>query len=170
VRYERDLKRLASHLHDGQRNAVERDRAFVDEIVQNIVARREPHAPYVVFYFDPRRPSDTVDMALHEVAAESVGHSQRKLEVDAVAALEITESSARYGLRDHLGGKASPRGGGRSETGATDRDGVPDVQRAGHTDRIDLEVEHATPSPAAADAAALDHDPGEHLKPVPARA
>src|SRR5918992_5829288 len=167
VRYESDLEGLTPHFDDGQRYAIERNRALVDEVAQNIFARGEPDAPQVVLFFDSRGAGDTIHMTLQEVASKPVSHSEGKLEIDSVAALEIAESRAGHGFRHDLRRKATPRARGYGEAGPVDRHGISDSELARHPGRFDLEVEDGTSGPAPADGAALDHDAGEHLAASP---
>ena len=68
---------------DGQRDAVDRDRALLDAVAQQLERRLDPHAHAVALGRDRGDRADAVDVALHLVAAERIAGTERRLDVDA---------------------------------------------------------------------------------------
>ena len=93
VRDQRDLERVVVERGDGERDAVDGDRALLDAVAQDLRGRPRPSTT--------PSPSDStadaadaVDVALDEVAAERLARAQRGLEVDLVPGGEPAEGRA----------------------------------------------------------------------------
>ena len=81
---------------DGQRDAVDRDRALLDDVAQQLrAARRSSRRGRSRPRATRATVADAVDVALHDVAAEAVGRAQRQLEVDRVARARARPSEER---------------------------------------------------------------------------
>ena len=77
-------KRLSLHLVDGQRHAVERDRALGRDVAREMIGNLEGEAAAVAVGLHVEDARQTVDVAHDHVAAELVAGLQRALEIDAV--------------------------------------------------------------------------------------
>ena len=91
---------------DGQADAVERDRAALDDVALEPGGELDPDAAREAVR---RSLGDTVrrvDVALDDVAAEPVGGADGGLEVDRRARLEAAERGQLEGLVHHVGGEA----------------------------------------------------------------
>ena len=75
VRDERDLERRSSDVHDGQRHPVQRDGALRDHVAEQVLVHLEPHQPGSLVVLDADHPCDPVDVALHEMTAQSVARA-----------------------------------------------------------------------------------------------
>ena len=92
------VKPSSSGVDDGEADAVDGDRALLDDVAQQLGR----HADLQV----GRRVDDLadgVDVALHEVAAEAVLEADRPLEVDRVARRQVAEVGAGEGLVGDVG-------------------------------------------------------------------
>ena len=101
VRDERDLDAVVVERGDGERDAVDRDRALLDAVAAGArrasSSRRRAPSPSGSSADDP---TAAVDVALDEVPAERLARAQRRLEVDLGAGRETAERRARDRLRD----------------------------------------------------------------------
>ena len=79
----RRVKPSSSSSGDGERDAVDRDRALLDDVAQQAGLGGDRHDAREARPRAPPPPSPSaVDVALDDVAAEPVGGAQRQLEVD----------------------------------------------------------------------------------------
>src|SRR4051812_47146084 len=79
---QRDREPVLADVRDGERHAVDRDRALLHHVAQQPglgVDDDDPGEPLLPGLADD---PEAVDVALHDVAAEPVGGAQRELEVD----------------------------------------------------------------------------------------
>ena len=79
---------------NGERDAVDRDRALLDAVAEHLRGRVNPDGLRTAAH-----TADTVNVALHHVAAERLPCAERRLDVDAVVRRERAESRAiqRFG-------------------------------------------------------------------------
>src|SRR3954454_13089900 len=87
--YQRDREPVLADVRDGERHAVDRDRALLHHVAQQPglgVDDDDPGEPLLPGLADD---PEAVDVALHDVAAEPVGGAQRELEVDRRARLHL---------------------------------------------------------------------------------
>ena len=78
VRDERDLERAASQRGDRERDAVDRDRALLDAVAEELGRRLDPDPDAVALRLDRRDPADAVDMPLDVVPAERLAGAERR--------------------------------------------------------------------------------------------
>ena len=102
VRDHRDARTPSScERGDGEADAVDGDRALLDDVAQHVARRGERRCG------SSRRPAacalddraDAVDVALHDVATEAVGEAHRPFEVDRVAGARARRASCGRGSR-----------------------------------------------------------------------
>src|SRR5207247_612299 len=79
----------------GQAHAVDRDRALLDEVGPHGARRAEAVGEPVAVRRDRVQAADAVDMALHDVAAQTVAELERPLDVQATAERQPAERRAR---------------------------------------------------------------------------
>ena len=103
-----------------------------------------------------------VDVALHEVSAESVGQAQRTLEVYGVAGGEITEIRAGEHLDDRVGRERAFVEFRDREAAPVDRDRRAEHGVVEHRTRVDHEARTAFVRRHPAHPALLFDDAGEH--------
>src|SRR5438876_6576099 len=97
MRHERDREAAVVESRDRQRDAVDRDRALLDAVAEELGRRVDPDRLAARAH-----AAEAVDVTLHEVAAERLARTERRLEVDAVAGLQRTECRARERLVDDV--------------------------------------------------------------------
>ena len=99
---------------DREADAVQRDGTFHGDVTREF--RRNFHAepPIRAFGFESRYATNSIDMALHEVAAEFFHRGQRALEVDAHAGLHVAKAGAAQRFAGKIGGES---GGGNIDGG-----------------------------------------------------
>ncbi len=83
VRDQRHLEPGLVERGDGERDAVDRDRALLDAVAQQLGRALDPDAAPVALRLDRGDAADAVDVALHLVAAERIAGTERRLDVDA---------------------------------------------------------------------------------------
>ena len=94
-----NANRAVVDVRDREADAVDGDRALLDDVAQHRRRRRDlDQRGTVGERLAPGDGADAVDVALHEMAAEPVGEPQRALEVDRVAGGERPEGGAGEGL------------------------------------------------------------------------
>ena len=94
VRDDGDREPVVEHVDDRQADPVDRDRALLDDVAQQVAVAA--HAQVGGADDDL---ADAVDVALHEVPAEAVGQADRALEVHLVARLQVAEARALQASR-----------------------------------------------------------------------
>src|SRR4051794_36211836 len=123
---------VVAEVGDGERDAVDGDRALLDDVAQQRRLgvddddAREALLAHLAHHAEP------VDVALHDVAAQPVGGTQRELEVDGAVGLERSERGAPQRLVHHVGAEelaAAQADDGQAD--AVDRDRVALAQLAG---------------------------------------
>ena len=162
LRDERDLERVVVDSRNGKGHALDRDRALLDDVAQQLGRRGDPDDPGEALLAHRVDLAGAVDVALDDVAAEPVAGAQRQLEVDRVARPERAERAAPQRLLHHVGGEAVTVGLDRRQADAVDRHRVARAELAG---------ELAAHAQAHAAAVALErlhrpgagHEPREHL-------
>ena len=119
VRDHRHGEPVVQHVDHGEADAVDRDRALLDDVAQQVARHPDPE---VGDGLDD--VADAVDVALHDVAAEAVLRPDRPFEVDPVPRLAVAEGGALERLVGDVG--LPPAGALRHEGEATavDRDRV----------------------------------------------
>ena len=84
----------------GEADAVDRDRALLDDVPQHLARRGDHDVHRAVAHrvlADDR--ADRVDVALHDVTAEAIGQAHRALEVDRVTVAQRAEATCGRGSR-----------------------------------------------------------------------
>jgi hypothetical protein len=148
---------------DGQARAVDRDRALLDDVAEDVGRGVDPHAPPITLGLAAADAADAVDVPLDEVAAQGLTRAEGSLEVDAVAALESRERGALERLGHELERDPAVRDLDRRQAAAVHRDRVADREPDGRRGRLDLE-----PHPAVSvarnrcNAPDLPHESCEH--------
>ena len=94
VRDQRDGEAGVVERRDGERRAVDGDRALLDAVAEHVRRRVEPDPAPVALRLDRADAADAVDVALHDVAAERLARPERRLDVHRGARLEPTERGA----------------------------------------------------------------------------
>src|SRR3954453_23206770 len=132
LRDQRDREPVLADLRDGQRDPVDGDRALLHDVAQQRGLGVDDHDAREALLADLAHDAESVDVALDDVAAETVGGPQRRLEVDPRVRLHAPERRAPQRLVHHVGAEqlaaAHPHGG---QADAVDRDGVALAQLAG---------------------------------------
>src|ERR1700720_3870880 len=98
VRDEGDLEAACADSKDGQTDAVDCDRTFLDQVARLIGAGFEDVEARVALRLDRNDATDTIDVAGNEMAAKQLVERQAAFEVNAVAGLERAENSAAQAL------------------------------------------------------------------------
>src|SRR3954468_12354593 len=100
---QRDREPVLADLRDGQRDAVDGDRALLDDVAQQRRLGVDRHDPREALLAHLAHDAEAVDVALHDVAAQPVVGAQRQLEVDRRAGLHLAERRAAQRLVHHVG-------------------------------------------------------------------
>src|SRR5439155_8244521 len=95
VGHEGDREAVLVEPGDRQRDAVDGDRALLDAVAEELGRRVDPDRLAARAH-----AAEAVDVTLHEVAAERLARTERRLEGDAVARLQRTECRARKRIVD----------------------------------------------------------------------
>ena len=161
--------RLVGHGHDGERDAVDRDRALLDDVARQRRRHREPHELPALAGHALDDDAGAVDVALDDVAAEAAARRDRPLQVDPRARDGAGERGAAQGLGHDVGGE---RAVGGAELDDRQADAVDGDRGAGYGVRRDDGPAHGDPRGVRAgieahDLAQLFHDAGEHLSDLP---
>src|SRR4051812_13705333 len=130
-RDEPDAERVGGDLHDGQRDAVDGDRALLHHVAGQLGRQREAqHLPLVGGLAGDDR-ADPVDVALHEVPAEPGADGRGALQVDLRAGFEHAERGTPQALPHHVGREDAVGVVDDGQADAVDRDrvAVPGVGR-----------------------------------------
>src|SRR2546429_51842 len=106
--------------------------------------------------------ADAVDMALHDVAAQTVAELERPLDVQATAERQPAERRARERLRRDVGHEPRPRAAHDGQAGAVDRDALAEGKPRERPRRGDRETRPGTARLAPLEAARRLDDAGEH--------
>lgn len=116
---------------NGERDAIEGDRALGDEVLGQIRRGAEGRPPLGVGV-DRDTYGDAVDVAEHEMPVESVGQPQGPFDMDPLPGSELCERGLGEGLRDGIEGEfVGGAGVHKSQTNAVDCDGVAMPGRVG---------------------------------------
>ena len=116
---------------DGEADAVDRDRALLDDVAREVGRQRDAHQLPVLAGGALQDGAGAVDVALHDVSAEAAVGDHRALQVDPVAGAQVGEAGAGERLGHHVGGELAAlqarRAGlvGDGQADAVDRDGRP---------------------------------------------
>src|SRR5436190_4913156 len=94
ARDERHREARAATGEDGQADAVDGDRALLDQVGGEGARAAEAVEEPVAVAGDPLQASDAVDVALDDVAAHAVAHAERALEVDARPGGQLAEGGS----------------------------------------------------------------------------
>ncbi len=89
---------------DGQADAVDRERAFFGDVAAQFFRHAHGKPPTIAFGYEARDATDSVHVALHEMAAQARSNRKRPFEIDHVAGLLLAErrcaaASRRRGRR-----------------------------------------------------------------------
>src|SRR3712207_4147580 len=155
---------------DGQRDAVDGDRALLDDVARQLGWQPDPHDLPVLTGGAGEDGAHAVDVALDQVPAEPGVRGDGALQVDRVAGAQGAQAAPAEGLGHDVGGPLLAVGSGDGEADAVDGDGVaqrhalqrgarPDAQPGG----CRLPVRLPEPFPGQQGADLLD-DAGEHAQ------
>src|SRR5436190_3553837 len=124
VRDERHVEARAATGEDRQADAVDGDRALLDQVGGEGAGGAEAVEEPVAVARDPLQAPDAVDVVLDDVAAHAVAHAERALEVDARPGGQAAERGAaeRLGRRLDREAPVAPRRDG--EAGAVHGDAL----------------------------------------------
>src|SRR5918995_257921 len=144
---QRDREGLVVDRRDGERDAVDGDRALLDAVAEDLRRRldRQPLA------LQPAHPADPVHVALDIVPTERLACRKRRLEVDRVA----ETLRPRRGLRHHVEGEVAVLRLDDGQANPVDVDRVSDPRREGRLHDQAAVGERDSPPP-------LPDDPREH--------
>ena len=163
-------RRNILHARDGERHAVEGDRAFVDRAGTEVAGQPQPHAPLSVGS-DFNDLGKAIDMAEDDVAAEKCHRRGRMLEVDAIANAQAAEASDGERLRDDIEMQRRCRDVGDGETAAVDRDRGAEIGAMRPVADVDFQASCARfpirNGADGGDAAERLHKSGEHGARIP---
>ena len=140
VRDQRDREAGVVERGDRQARPLDRDRALLDDVAEELGRSVEPDAAAVAFGLDAADGADAVDVALDVVAAERLAGAQRRLEVDARSRRRAGRATCARASRAPRRTRASRRRDDR-QADAVDRDRVAE---RGPTRRRDLSRPSAT--------------------------
>src|SRR3954470_493996 len=161
---ERHREPVVAEVGDRERDAVDRDRALLDDVAQQRRIGVDDHDPREALLAHLAHDPEAVDVALDNVAAEPVGGTQRQLEVDGAVGLERAERRAAERLGHHVGAEqlaaAHPAGG---EADAVDGDRVALAQLTGER-RLDAEAHAVARLVDAMHGAEVLDETGEHSR------
>src|SRR5205085_5144555 len=101
VRDERYREACVVERSDGERRAVDGDRALLDAVPQYVAGRVEPREPICA----SAQRADAVDVTLHDVPAERIAGAQCRLDVHLVTGGEAAERRAVERLCDDVEGE-----------------------------------------------------------------
>src|SRR4051794_6865269 len=167
---QRDREPVLADVRDGQRHAIDRDRALLHHVAQQPglgVDDDDPGEPLLPGLADD---PEAVDVALHDVTAKAVGSAQRELEVDRRARLDLPKRRTAQRLVHDVGAEQlSPAQPDRGQAHAVDRDRVALAQLARQR-RVDADPHTAGRLVDAAHRAEVLNESGEHPVTTPAAA
>ena len=162
----RDAKRVVDEVEGGEADAVDRDRALLDQVAVEV--DRDADAQVGRRIDDL---ADGVDVAQHEVPAEPIAERHRPLEVDDVSRHEATDHRAGERLAADVGRPPPVAEVDDGEAAAVDGDRGADRGIVEHGRGVDHEARRRVRTVAdrgnVADGAELLHDAREHAGIVP---
>src|SRR2546423_3984354 len=120
VRDERDLDAPVVEGGDGQRDALDGDRALLDAVAEELGRRLDAQADAVALGVRPLPGPDAVHVALDVVAAERLAGPERRLDVHLGAGIERGESAPPDRLGHGVEGDAPGGRVGRGQAAAVD--------------------------------------------------
>lgn len=121
---EGDLEGVVVRGGDGEAYAVDGDRAFGDDVIDQVRGRLNGEAVFFAVALDVDDATEAVDVSLHEVAAEGLVGGHCGFEVDLVADDELAELGASECFEDDVEGEGGFGDVGDGEAGAGDADGL----------------------------------------------
>ena len=121
---QRDGEGVAVDVDDGERDAVDGDRALLDDVAEQVGGRGDRDDAGEAVLLDRADRAEAVDVPLHDVAAEPVRGAQRELQVHVRARRHLGQRGAPQRLVHDLGAEllAGDRRGGEAD--AVDGHGV----------------------------------------------
>src|SRR5439155_21194356 len=169
VRDGRDADPALVERCDRERDAVDRERALLDAIAEDLGRNMEQEPCPVAVRLERADAPDAVDVALDVVAAERLAGSQRGLEVDLDALAELRKGCARERLRDSLEGELTVVSADRRQATTGDRDGITEARLGSGLRRGDPEHQGAAVAVQRGgdDTTLLADDAGEHAQRLP---
>src|SRR5581483_768750 len=120
VRDDRDLEAAPVDAVDREADAVDGDRAFLDDVAEQLRLGADRHVDGLAARTHFIDAADAVDVAGDQVAAEAIAEAHRPLEVHRRAGLQLTERGALERLRAGLDGDAAALGRGHGQAHAVD--------------------------------------------------
>src|SRR5690606_35875730 len=147
---------------DREAHAIDTDRAVQYRDLGDGLRQADVQEDVLALRINGEDGAEPVDVALDEVAAETVAERQRPLEVDAAAGRERPERGDRERGRDGDDGEAGVIEVDDGLAGAVDGNGVAVAQALEHAPGLDLEAEPGLERLGAAHASDFLDDPGEH--------
>src|SRR5207248_1139717 len=120
VRDDRDLEAAPVDAVDGEADAVDGDRALLDDVAQHVGSGADREVEGLAARAHFIDAADAVDVAGDQVAAQAIAEAHRALEVDLRARFVLAERGALERLGAGLDGDAAALGGGHGEADAVD--------------------------------------------------
>src|SRR5215211_4973116 len=157
---QRDLEAAGVEGRDREADAVDGDRAVLDDVAAQVRRDLDEHPAGDAVLGDGAHHAGGVDMSLDQMAAQGVARSQGGLEVHARARDQLAERGERKRLVHHVGGELAVDKARHREAGPRDGDRVAlmKVARQGGADRDAGATIRALERRDLAD---LSDDPGE---------
>ena len=149
-------------LDDGEADAVDGDRALVDEVAREVGGQGDLDDVPVLAGRSGDDLADTVDVALDDVAAEPLVDGDGAFEVDPVAGGHAAERGLVERLLHQVGGPAAVAELGDGQAAAVDGDRVAQARALEHGGRGDGEPDGVALVGDLGDGAELLDDAGEH--------
>ncbi len=158
VRDDRDGEAVVEHVDHGQRDAVDGDRALLDDVAHERSGHLHPQVGHL-----GHDQAHAVDVALHQVAAEAVLETHRPLQVHGIAGSDALQRRAGERLVADVGLPPVVAPGDDGQAAAVHGD------RRAHRH---VGEHRGCPEPQSRPGERLDRsqfldDPGEHLSPLP---
>src|SRR5258706_4957774 len=163
-----DLESCPAHLVDGEAYAVDRDRALAREKTGKFRGCLDDEPGAAAQVLERGHLAHAVDVAAHEVAAETIGEPQRLLEVHVAPALQ--SRGHREGRLRRVDFERAGALGDHGVAHALDRDRI-SGRHVGKVEswRLDSQANPVALWRGARDAAHRSDDAGEHLASHPCR-
>ena len=156
------MKLVGPDLDDGEADAVDGDRALVDEVLRELGRQGDLDDLPVLGGLASYDVADAVDVALHDVTAEALLGGDGSLEVDPVAGVDLVERRLVERLLHHVGGPGTALDRDDGQAAAVDRDRVAEAGAVEHGVGGDGETDRVGEVVDRGDGAELLDDAGEH--------
>ena len=165
---EADSEVVEAGLDDREADAVDRDRALLDDVAGEVRGQGDLDDLPVLGGLALQHRAGAVDMALDDVAAEARADGRGAFEVDRGADGEGAEAGTVQGLRHDVGGELVALVLDDGEADAVHGDGVAVLRAVGHDGAAEPEARGVAEILDGGDLAQLFDDSGEHFPGPPA--